>query len=189
MNALVKSISGIAVSALLASNAMAAPVTWGIVTDYYDMNGTISFDDAPIAGLSDGDFDGSDTHIYNATLNLLSTDLSIDHTQIVYFQPLTNTFDNKHIDTAVSNVASNLGSLSFLFYPSSDQGSPAVGVSEYWLSVNGSYSGGYHWAFTDDGGANNGTNLSPVPVPAAAWLFGSALLGFAGWSRRKHKAA
>ncbi len=32
-------------------------------------------------------------------------------------------------------------------------------------------------------------NLSPVPVPAAAWLFGSALLGFAGWSRRKNKAA
>lgn len=28
-------------------------------------------------------------------------------------------------------------------------------------------------------------NLSPVPVPAAAWLFGSALLGFAGWSRHK----
>lgn len=32
-------------------------------------------------------------------------------------------------------------------------------------------------------------NLSPVPVPAAAWLFGSALLGFVGWSRRKNKAA
>ncbi len=33
-------------------------------------------------------------------------------------------------------------------------------------------------------------NLSPVPVPAAAWLFGSALLGFAGFSRRrKNKVA
>lgn len=33
-------------------------------------------------------------------------------------------------------------------------------------------------------------NLSPVPVPAAAWLFGSALLGFAGFSRhRKNKSA
>jgi len=29
---------------------------------------------------------------------------------------------------------------------------------------------------------------SPVPVPAAAWLFGSALLGFFGFSRRKTKA-
>ena len=30
--------------------------------------------------------------------------------------------------------------------------------------------------------------LNPVPVPAAAWLFGSALLGFFGFSRRKASA-
>ena len=30
--------------------------------------------------------------------------------------------------------------------------------------------------------------VSTVPVPAAAWLFGSALLGFFGFSRRKAKA-
>jgi len=32
------------------------------------------------------------------------------------------------------------------------------------------------------------TDVSPVPVPAAAWLFGSALLGFFGFSRRNKKA-
>ena len=32
-------------------------------------------------------------------------------------------------------------------------------------------------------------SISPVPVPAAAWLFGSALLGFFGFSRRKANAA
>ena len=30
-------------------------------------------------------------------------------------------------------------------------------------------------------------DINPVPVPAAAWLFGSALLGFFGFSRRKVK--
>lgn len=30
-------------------------------------------------------------------------------------------------------------------------------------------------------------NVSTVPVPAAAWLFGSALLGFVGFSRRNKK--
>ncbi len=30
-------------------------------------------------------------------------------------------------------------------------------------------------------------NLSPVPLPAAAWLFGSALFTFVAWSRRKNK--
>lgn len=32
---------------------------------------------------------------------------------------------------------------------------------------------------------DNLADISPVPVPAAAWLFGSALLGFFGFSRRK----
>ncbi len=44
---------------------------------------------------------------------------------------------------------------------------------------------------TSDLGAMNhlaaNSVLSPVPVPAAAWLFGSALLGFAGWARGKNK--
>lgn len=31
-------------------------------------------------------------------------------------------------------------------------------------------------------------DINPVPVPAAAWLFGSALLGFFGFSRRKAQA-
>ncbi len=34
---------------------------------------------------------------------------------------------------------------------------------------------------------NVSLNVSTVPVPAAAWLFGSALLGFFGVSRRKSK--
>jgi len=32
-------------------------------------------------------------------------------------------------------------------------------------------------------------SISPVPVPAAAWLFGSALLGFAGFKTRRKKLA
>jgi hypothetical protein len=30
-----------------------------------------------------------------------------------------------------------------------------------------------------------GTGLNPVPVPAAVWLFGTALMGFVGMSRRR----
>lgn len=32
---------------------------------------------------------------------------------------------------------------------------------------------------------NTGSNVSTVPVPAAAWLFGSALIGLGGLKRRK----
>lgn len=45
----------------------------------------------------------------------------------------------------------------------------------YYLKISG-----------DDGAAYSGT-ISAVPLPAAAWLFGSALLGF-GALRRKQKA-
>ncbi len=31
----------------------------------------------------------------------------------------------------------------------------------------------------------SGTNISPVPIPAAAWLFGSGLIGLAGFARRR----
>ena len=41
--------------------------------------------------------------------------------------------------------------------------------------------GGQHWALDN-------ITVSAVPVPAAAWLFGSALLGFFGFSRKKANA-
>ena len=34
-------------------------------------------------------------------------------------------------------------------------------------------------------GLTTTTQISPVPLPAAAWLFGSALLGLIGYSKRK----
>ena len=35
----------------------------------------------------------------------------------------------------------------------------------------------------------NGLTVSSVPVPAAAWLFGSGLLGLSGFARRRKRAA
>lgn len=48
------------------------------------------------------------------------------------------------------------------------------------------------WTLNSDGSLSyNGTDVSPsaVPLPAAAWLFGSGLLGLVGVSRRKAKVA
>ena len=55
-----------------------------------------------------------------------------------------------------------------------------------WLDgkISNVFGGGYYEMFYV-----RDHDLSPVPVPAAVWLFGSALLGFAGWARRKNKQA
>lgn len=60
----------------------------------------------------------------------------------------------------------------------------AIGT-DYVPIVSSSIGSGQHWAL--DNLTVNET-VSPVPVPAAAWLFGSALLGFFGFSRRKANA-
>lgn len=38
---------------------------------------------------------------------------------------------------------------------------------------------------TSEAGIDNIRTLSPVPLPAAVWLFGTALIGFVGMSRRR----
>jgi hypothetical protein len=41
------------------------------------------------------------------------------------------------------------------------------------------------YGFNEGEGGDDGDNVSAVPIPAAAWLFGSALIGLAGLSRKK----
>jgi hypothetical protein len=43
---------------------------------------------------------------------------------------------------------------------------------------------GIHVGSYAGGGSEKLSNISPVPVPAAMWLFGTALIGFVGMSRR-----
>lgn len=44
------------------------------------------------------------------------------------------------------------------------------------------------YAFTGFSGNADGFRISPVPVPAAAWLFGTALIGLVGFSKRRKAA-
>jgi hypothetical protein len=51
------------------------------------------------------------------------------------------------------------------------------------------------WSEDSEAGANlltienfSAPSISEVPIPAAAWLFGTALIGFVGMSRRRKVA-
>lgn len=162
-------------------SSFAGLITWNIVTNYNDLKGTITFDDTAIKGLTDGAYDSNDTHIYNATVTLLSSLLNINQTFTnVMFQPLTNTFDNKHIDSSFT-VTSKIGTTRFDFSSGSNQGNPAKGISEYWLYVDNINS--HRWAFVDNAGVNNNTNLKPVPAPVPLSLLAICLVGL-GLARR-----
>jgi len=75
-----------------------------------------------------------------------------------------------------------------------DLNSSVSSMANLWLSQLGTAqaTGNYKIHYLYDQLGTRGSNqdlvtftVNPVPLPAAAWLFGSALLGFVGWTRRK----
>jgi hypothetical protein len=76
------------------------------------------------------------------------------------------------------------------------EGTKLRGLSIYHnvtLAGLGMDTGSYRWEWGFDKTAdsftlNVGADLNPVPVPAAIWLFGTALVGFIGVSRRRKVA-
>jgi hypothetical protein len=84
-----------------------------------------------------------------------------------------------HLDLAALGILDNTGGLN-------DSVSTLDG---FWIQLG--FGSQYTWS---DGSPRTGTNtsefltaelnVSPVPVPAAFWLFGTALIGFVGMSRR-----
>jgi hypothetical protein len=62
---------------------------------------------------------------------------------------------------------------------------PSANISGTYDGKNFSLNGFYFSNFPDDYSYTTVLNASAVPVPASIWLFGSALVGVCGFSRRK----
>jgi len=103
-------------------------------------------------------------HLTWNTPNVGSTDITDD-----------NPWDTQNLTTiAFSETVDNINGLSFT----------AEAGKIYSIFLGGS--GGLHWNEQDDGYALDiTTSPSAVPVPTAAWLMGSGLMGLASFSRRK----
>lgn len=63
--------------------------------------------------------------------------------------------------------------------------SNALNAGAYVFDVSGVTSGIYGGAYSAGFSTVQTSALTPVPVPAAIWLFGSAMLGLTGLNRRK----
>ena len=103
-------------------------------------------------------------------------------------QILTTGLNNQFVDFDFSSVSLNLGS----FYTAIVQRPNARWAVETGLSGGSQYIGGDMII----GGSVRTTNdlrfrvtpLSSVPVPAAAWLFGTALIGLVGFDKSRKMA-
>jgi hypothetical protein len=148
----------------------------------FDFTGTFHLDSSLLA--IDGSYDVSSAYspafsangaVTSTILATVSsgavTDLSIDYNQTVIVQTFA---DIGGYNTVVSTTTSH------------DNFDSNAGI---WTSVqSGSYSG----LFSNIGGATTTTSgtfainqLTAVPLPAAAWLFGSALLGLGAMKRKR----
>lgn len=75
------------------------------------------------------------------------------------------------IYTITSTDAITANSFNFLSAPGGNAAGPFLSAA--------------HFQSTGGGGGSDWVGASPVPVPAAVWLFGSGLLGLVGVARRK----
>jgi len=126
---------------------------------------------------------GSDDNItHNETLTLLfDTTVSLDGLRFVDGEHFTNF--NGNFQIRVNNDDSLLYTLSLAEFPLLGSTIDLIGTTFDFISLAGPNSG-YQEEFYI-----NTLNVSTVPLPAAAWLFGSALFGFAGLKRFRKKSA
>ena len=103
------------------------------------------------------------------------------------------TFDNPIFEFGADFGSIQDGQLRTNVYVGNDVLTPLLNTNFFGLISDTAFS---VLEFRADFGVGDGFGLdnvsygvSPVPVPAAAWLFGSALLGFFGFSKRKKTIA
>ncbi len=145
---------------------------------------------APLTGGGFGFYDDYIIQIDSSTVNSLTSTITlgassgISNLQVRLFalpsNPAYGTTASLHISPGVPMIdawstAINAGPTTITYSALPDT---ALGAGTYVLQVRGRVTG------TANGSYSGVVNLAAVPVPAAVWLFGSAL-GMLGWARRK----
>lgn len=163
-------------------DAQAIPQGWRHNTDIglfqsdvsQNIHLNISAINGPIANFGVTVFEGQDTNTagygHHGAWNTIG--------EVILPEGSPNPFDTTGLDTVVGWSANVDSTNAFTFEAQAGQ--------VYSIYLGGS--GGTGWNQQHDGYVLNITS-SPVPVPAAAWLFGTALAGLGVSSRRKSKSA
>lgn len=180
-------------------------------TSGYDSDGLMNWDDAMTwaAQLSYGGSDDwrlASANLMNPTNPCLAYDGSCDKgwsntTSELGFMFYTNLGNLASYDINGNSVPSGWGLSNTSFIDATDGDTVDILNLQsmwYWQQEEYAPSNAYAWAFYHYNGFHNASNklntyyawavhdgdVAAVPLPASAWLFGSALLGLAGFKRR-----
>lgn len=167
----------VGLSLIFSANVFAATVDGSlIVGGAYTATGGAGLSDATDVSLGTvfanggtGDVDGTVDFLTPAGTG---STLSLDT-----FTPVTNFF-------TVGGWTLNLGTLTIVDQTAATLNLAGMGT----LTGNGFDATDVNWSFSSSSVTSYSmtvSSVSPVPVPAAVWLFGSGLLGLVGIARRK----
>ena len=149
---------------------------------------TVRVDNAPIdQTVAYVNFNVTDAGFFNITAAEGFLDLTDPFIYLFSSPASVGTFiesDNNGGSGNNSFIDRNLNIGSYVLAVSSFNFSLSEAISGYNGSVNFINDGDVTVTISSQNGIAEFGNPSAVPVPAAAWLFGSALLGFAGFRRK-----
>jgi hypothetical protein len=134
------------------------------------------------------DFHVTDSGFFN--ISAVEPDSSgVDPYMILFYNPLSYFTDIEYDDNDGSGdnafIDRDLSVGSYVLALSTSILSLSEAVNGYNSAVNRYTDGWLNVSISSYNGTATFENPSAVPVPAAAWLFGSALIGFAGMRKRK----
>ncbi len=156
-----------------------------IVSNFLDIDYVASTDTFTAYGYTTS-VDGVSTGGGSFTLDAIIDDFGILNSGSV---TVTNGASETLISGLLTDFGFDLGSEVFEFTFAPDDGTllddfllyPKGGVAIFNTGFNDTFSAD----FSDSTGFNGKSDVAPVPVPAALWLFGTGLLGLVGLARRR----
>lgn len=174
MRNIVKLVVASALS-LVASGAFAATISGTLnLTGSYAAAGGTDLSDATVIDLSGGSVNATAaTGDFASTISFPPPIGSGTSTMISPFAPVIDflTIGGWQLDLSSLNIVDQEADLLTL---------TGTGV----LSGNGFEATNASWTFSAESASSYSMSITEVPIPAAAWLFGSALVGLAGIRRK-----
>ena len=181
----------IVISLFLSGHLSAATITWDRSTTNVNVNDVFTINVVGTGFLSNVDGGGVNISFDHNVLNVLSVSINESVWDFGGFGISTGTINNSNgtIDGIMVNTFADVTGdfvVATIEMQAISAGSSLLSLTEY--DLNPWASGGSLINPDFVAASVNVSAITPIPLPAAVWLFGSGLIGLIGLARRKGNA-